>query len=92
MVYLGSTPRLKISWKDIDGTPLIPDTQEWKIYDPTNELKGTNTDPYPENGGIYYWDYTILVTEKAGIWKLVAEATKGDRQGVVKLTFRVEET
>ena len=95
-IYLGSTPRIRITWRDIDGSLMTPTSQEWKIYDPAGELKYTETNPTEESAGVYYIDYPIDTEEKAGIWKVIFVATLlfdlVTRNGVSKLTFEVEET
>ena len=91
MVYRGSTPRLKVSWRDVDESLLTPDSQEWKIYDSKDLLQDTNTDPTLESEGVYYWDYTIPADGETGVWRLIAKAVKGERVGISKKTFEVEE-
>lgn len=90
-IYLGSTPRLKVSWRDVDKSMMTPDSQEWKVYDPNNQVQGTNTTPTLESEGVYYWNYSISGSGVAGTWKLIATVTKGSRNGICKVTFPVEE-
>lgn len=82
MPYLGTTVRLKNTLTDYDGSPLTPDSQEVRIYDPD----GTEVDygdenkfftPKLESEGVYYLDYIIPVNGKPGKWKAVWKAVIG---------------
>lgn len=92
MVYRGSTPRLTVDWRDVDKSLLDPDSQNWGIYDNKNQLQDSNLAPsWDAVNEYWYWDYTIPEEGLPGTWKLIAVAIKGDRTGVTKKVFEVEE-
>ena len=89
MPYKGSTVRIRNVMKDFDDSPLTPESQEVKIYDPEGTLKETITSPTLESTGIYYMDYTIPSDGKEGNWKVIWTATKGVKPHLDVFTFSV---
>jgi len=89
MPYKGSTVRIRNTLKDYDNSPLTPDSQEVKIYDPDSILKETITSPTLESTGIYHVDYTIPSDGKDGNWKVVWRAVKGAKPHLDVFTFSV---
>jgi len=92
MVFLGSVIRIQNTITDFDGTSLTPDSQEIKIYDPDGTLKTTDTSPTLEETGVYYVQYDIDSSDKAGTWKVVWKVTKSLKSSVEVFVFLVEAT
>lgn len=79
--YLGSTIRCKLTVTDETDVAIDADTLTLKIYDPTGSLTDISGTEFKASTGVYYIDYTILTSYKAGDWALV---TTVSRSGKIK--------
>ena len=78
LIYLGATVRFTATIVDTDGTALIPDSNEVKVYDPNDKLKttistGSITQGVPTN--TFWCEYTIPASGKTGFWSIIWKAT-----------------
>jgi hypothetical protein len=91
LIRLGTTAHLQITWTDVDGTALTPDTQSWIVEDPEGIVQGSTTSPTQVEGsdGVYYYNFDIPSDNVAGIWTLKATATVSGRTGKCELGFHV---
>mgnify|MGYP000055858391 FL=1 len=89
-VYRGETVRIKATIKDFSGNLFDPDSQEIKIYDPSNTLKETNTSPTKESVGVYYIDYNIPSDSNTGVWYVEWKVVKSDKTGKERYYFEVQ--
>lgn len=86
---LGDTIRIDAEIYDWDQTTLIdPDSQEIKIYDVTETLQATITNPTKTGTGKYYVEYTIPEVAPPGTWAYYWKATTG-KPSREKGTFEV---
>jgi uncharacterized protein YfaS (alpha-2-macroglobulin family) len=88
-IFLGETVRIQNTMKDYDGSPLTPDSQEVKIYDPNGVLKATYTSPVKEADGVYHIDHTTSESDSAGEWTCVWKVIKNDIVSIEAYTFQV---
>jgi len=88
-IFLGETVRIQNVMKDFDGSPLNPDSQEVKIYDPTGVLKATYTSPVKEADGIYHVDHTTSESDVAGKWTCVWKVVANNITSIEIYTFQV---
>lgn len=75
--YQGSTIRIKNTLTDYDGSPLTPDSQDVRFYDPDGNLRFFTTSPTLESVGVYYVDYKI------GRSELASDAAAGQKNVTV---------
>lgn len=88
--HIGSTIRLRGILKDFDGSSLVPDTKEIKIYDGEGTLVNTieDGDILAEEDGIYYYDY-VIPSKTPGKWKQRWDVSKNDKPDVKIMEFEV---
>jgi len=91
--HVGSTIRLKGILKDFDGSPLVPDTKEIKIYDALDNLVDTIEDGAisAEEDGIYYYDYVIPSGKSLGKWYHRWSISKDSKPDIKEMEFEVIE-
>ncbi len=89
-VERGHTARFKAVFEHVDDGLIDPAGLTLKIYEGST-LRSTNT-PVRESAGVYYYDYTVLVTDGTGPKVAEWNGTYSTKQITARSIFRVRRT
>jgi len=85
----GGTVKITVTHRDFDGSLFDPDTQDNRIYDPSDVERDQETNPTKLSVGIYYYYHTLAEAAEVGTWRVKCKGVESTFVAKEDKTFKV---